>query len=227
MGNFIISLVVVVSLIIMKAESTITNKKVLAYITNFHLRISNQMLVIINAPYDETRKRSTKWIAFPFIGLAILNYISMMIFGADSIHNPLKNNVIFYCTCVLLLIVIGHLDRKDIIKMGLFIMFAAGLVLYALHANVALFDSYFFMQTLPVHIIWKDILILLTIPFCLGMIALIVLTARLICYILYLIIRLFFRLCLFFSKEKPLRPLILVVDIVTILAIPILVMGKG
>lgn len=78
MATIIIGLFAVIMLMIYKAESTVNNEDILVKIHLFHLKVKTRLYRIVNDPYKETRQKSTKWIAFLFMLVAVLQYVSIL-----------------------------------------------------------------------------------------------------------------------------------------------------
>lgn len=218
MGNLILALVSIIVLLIMKFESSVTNKEVLQKMENLHLKVRDQMLIIVNNPYSVNKKVIQNWILALFVGLAIVNYFSMLIFGADSPKNPLKNEIIFSYSIVGIFIVVASLNRRDLVKMLPLLVISVGIGIYFMHTGMALYgianpfknDFHYSPYFADAIIIFAGImLIMITI--------LLVYSARLFCNLLYFVLQKILKLSLHYSPEKPIRILMLFLSILTIL----------
>ncbi|WP_284460672.1 hypothetical protein [Chryseobacterium sp.] len=223
MATIIIALFAVIVLMIQKAESTVNNKDVLVKIDQFHSKIKLQILGVVHGPYAETRQKSTKWIAFLFILVAILHYLSVGIFGANSVHNLLSDKKGLVFIILIMIIAIGHFNRKDLLRVGIVIAFVSSVMIYTLHNNiVSIAGTELLLAGLPIGLVWKDTFVILgAIAFFLTII-LFVLFARMISFMLYLTIRSAFKLCLYLAPTKPLKALIVMVECTSILGIAIM-----
>lgn len=223
MVTIIIALFAIIVLMIQKAESTVNNEDVLVKIDLFHSKVKSQIQGIVDDPYAETRQKSTKWITFLFILIGVLDYVSVGIFGANSADHLLRDKKVLVFIVMIMIIIIGHYNRVDLFKVGLVIAFAGAVAIYALHNNMShIGGADLLLAELPIGLVWKDIFVVLGGIAFLGIIILFVLFAKLISYILYLIIRLAFKLCLHLSPKKPLKVLIVMVECISILGVAIM-----
>lgn len=223
MLTIIIALFAIVILLIQKAESTVSNEYILQKIDLFHSKMGSQISAIVNDPYAETRQRSTKWITFLFLLIAFLHYVSEAIFGSNSVHNLLSDHKMLIFITIIMIIITGHYNRRDLLKLGLVIVFVTSLMIYAIHNNMGSIGGIdILLAELPIGRGWKDTFVILGGIVFFAMIVLIVLLARFISYILYLIIRSAFKLCLRLGPKKPLKVLIILVECITIFGIAIM-----
>ncbi|OCA76365.1 hypothetical protein BBI01_06640 [Chryseobacterium artocarpi] len=223
MVTIIIALCAVIILLIQKAESSVSNEQILVKLEQFHFRVKSQFTAIVEAPYSETRQRSTKWIFFLFILIAILHYISVAIFGENSIHNLLSDQKALVFTMIILVIISGHYNRIDMLKVGAVIAFASALTIYGLHNNMdKILGTELLVAELPIGIAWKDAIVILGGIAILTMMIVFVLMARLISFLLYHVIRALFKLCLKLGPKKPLKTLIVIVECLSIVGVAVM-----
>ncbi|WP_333889178.1 hypothetical protein [Sphingobacterium siyangense] len=223
MGTIIIAVFAVFFLFIQRAESNIKNEDVLKKIERFHSKIGVHFYGIVTRPYAETRKDSTKWIVFLFFLMAMLHYVSETIFGAGSVHTLLLDQKILLFTTLIMTILAGHYTRRDFLILGTLLVLLCIFAIYAMHSNIgSIAGTRILLTELPGGLFWKDLFVVLGAVGVLGLVVLFVLISRLISFMLYLLIRTVFKLCLHFHREKPLKPLIVMVECFSIVAIAIL-----
>lgn len=222
MGELILAILGVLILILTRVESAITNPIVIAKVNHFHSRVKVEMESIITEPYSETKKKTMRWACWLFIGLAIIDLISAKIFGPDSIKNPLKNPTILYSTIVLMILLLGNFNRRDLLKYVLLFTLSGLVAIFLVHNPLDLFaGSESLFKELPGSPIFKDMLIGLgTISF-IGLMFLIVFVARGVYYLFYLLLRLLFKFSIKGNEEKPLKALVFVVGIISVPAVAV------
>ncbi|MGE8431497.1 hypothetical protein [Chryseobacterium joostei] len=222
MGELILAVLGVLILILTRVESAITNPVVLAKVNHFHSRVKVEMESIITEPYSAMKRKTMRWACLLFIGLAIIDLFSANVFGANSIKNPLRNPAILYSTFVLMVFLLGNFDRKDLLKYVLFFTLSGIVGIYLVHNPADLIaGSQSLFNTLPGSPIFKDLVIGLGTIAIIAMMFLIVFTARAICYISYLLLRLLFKVSIKGNKEKPLKSFVFVVGIIFTLAVSV------
>lgn len=223
MVTLIIALFAIFVLIIQRADSNIKNKAILAKIDLFHFNVKSHMKAIAEDPYSKTRQAATKWTVFLFLLMAILNYVSEWIFGTNSVHNLLRDERGLVFMVLFMIILAGHFSRRDFYLLTGAVVLCIGFYIYLSHHNIAAMGNVKFLpRELPVSLLWNDLFVILGAAGFLGLIILFVLVSRLISFLLYLVIRLAFKWCLDLYSEKPLKPLIVLVECISIVGISIL-----
>lgn len=214
MSNILISLIIVASLIIQKFESNVTNERLINKIQNWHLNIKRHFELVSYSDYNSISKKIlSNWFLGVFILLAVINYISINLFGNDSENVLLNNHKVLYFTFFIMLLLIGNISNKnDIYRMAFLVLFSSGIIGYIIFNNYTLINSKLTIGIiLVIAILFLIILFIITHYFL-----------KLLAYIFYLLLKIYFRLCLFLNLEKPLKPFIVITELIMIISVSIL-----
>lgn len=216
MGNLILAFIAM-TLVMMKIETSVTNEEEKEKIARWHLKISNQMFLIVNSPYSSNRERIQKWAAGTFVGLSILSYISMILFGVNSPKNPFENKTIFVCVCITVILLIGNFDRKNYRVLIFLLIFTAGIAIYITHTGyVSRINANPLMKQYYLNPYFIDAFIIVG---CFALFYLnkfVVFVSRKISLALYWLTQKIFKVSLKFSKEKPLKITIGIMEILVL-----------
>lgn len=219
MSVVIISIVIIISLVIKKIDSIVSNEKILNWVNKWQMNVKSNMLIICTSPYKTiARKTLGKWLGILFIILAVINYLSIAIFGNSPEGNIFENIIILYISFFLMVVLVGLIsNKKDNYLMIIFLLIAIILTGYLVnqemnntHQNIEFFKKTTFWIAF---VIASISIILLTI--------LISYIYKLIAYLFYLFLKYYFKLCIYLNPQKPLKPLVFMIEMSIILLVPI------
>lgn len=216
MGKILISLIIVFSLIIQKFESNISNEKLILKVQNWHLQVKNHMELIIYSPYESISKKILiKWFSIVFMLFAMINCISINIFGNDSINSFLNNKIILYLSLFIMIILTGLLsDKKTMYILRFLLILSAGNTAYFLFTSYSTTSIY--AQLL------MGFALVIGIILCFFLFSITDYILKKVAYLFYLFLKCFFRLCIYLNPQKPLKPLVTLTEISAILLISIM-----
>lgn len=220
MAKVLISLIIAFSLIIQRFESNVSNEKLNKKMLNYHFIVKNHFDLIVSSHYNTVSKKVMgKWLSFVFILLSIINYMSISIFGNDSENVLLKNRVIFILSVATPLSLYGFISSKwDLFIMITLVLLSGGLLGYSLFNEN--YNPYISQYT-AIMKIFIIICVIIAIVILSLIFILYHFVFKMVSYIFYFILKNYFKLCLCLNPHKPLKPFVVITELLTIIFIPI------
>ena len=160
------------------------------------------MELFLHSPYNSISKKILiKWFSIVFMLFAVINYISISIFGNESINSFLNNEIILSISLFIMIILSGLLsDKKTMYILRFLLILSVGITAYSWFTSNSTTSIHVQMLmgfSLVIGVVLRFFLFSIT-DYILKKVA----------YIFYLFLKCFFRLCIYLNPQRPLKPLV-------------------
>src|SRR5690554_4758604 len=142
MDNILISLFIVIYILIQRFENNIANEKLKQTISSWHFVVKKHFCQIVKTQYSNaSRKTLGNWFSLMFILVALINFISIIVFGNNTENAFLNNRVMFFGVGAVIVLMLGFTSEKGDLFFLSFIAFLIGIAIpYFVFSKISHFN---------------------------------------------------------------------------------------
>jgi len=224
MDNIIIAIILISYLITQKIETNVSNEHIKLKISSLHLKVKNHFEKIVATEYNNaSREAMGKWLSFIFIFFAIINFISISIFGNGSENAFLNNRGIILVVGAIFFLTQGSISSKRDLLFPTLLIFIVGIVLTWTVLNGEL-NPYLSQEfNIQAFII---ICILIMVFSCIFLLFVYHFLLKEVSKLFYKLLQKYLKFCLFLNSKQPLKPFGFIIELMLILIISIISVVK-